>query len=119
MTMIGQIETAPDGIMAALLAGLEIEFGRGAGEALAARFLAAEEVDFRWNARVRERWLGTYDASDDDEFMLDRVAICGAIGGEWFMATMLIDGDGAACGMLGCRTFTSATMAHQALLAAR
>src|SRR3546814_10638515 len=42
-------------VMKALVAGLELEFGRGAGKALAGRFLEAEEVDFRWEARVEEQ----------------------------------------------------------------
>ena len=44
-----------DRVMTALVAGLEIEFGRGAGEALEQRFLEAEESDFRWEARLSER----------------------------------------------------------------
>lgn len=118
MTMFQQIEAASDRVMDALVAGLEIEFGRGAGNALARRFLAAEDADFRWEARAEERWLGSYEALDDDDTELDRVAIRGRLGDEWFMATMIVDGDGNAQGMLGCRAFDSAAMAHRALLAA-
>ena len=94
-----------DRVMAALVSGLEIEFGRGAGEALAHRFLEAEEIDFHWDARVQERWVGTYESIDDDELELDRVAILGRLDGQWFVAVMVVDGDGKAHGMLGKRTF--------------
>src|SRR3546814_3199426 len=65
--------------MAALVSGLEIEFGRGAGEALAQRFLEAEEIDFHWDAREQERWIGTYESAGDEDFELDRVAIVGRL----------------------------------------
>src|SRR3546814_19365376 len=57
MSMYQSIGTASDRVMEAPVAGLELEFGRGAGEALAHRFLEAEEADFRWDARVEERWI--------------------------------------------------------------
>lgn len=112
MAVIQPISVASDRVMAALVAGLELEFGRGAGEALAARFLEAEEVDFRWDARVHERWLGSYHTLDgDDEVELDRVRIMGRLDGKWFVATMIVDGEGNAHGMLGCRKFGSAKTA--------
>lgn len=94
-----------DRVLATLIAGLECEFGRGAGEGLAQQFLAAEDVDFRWGARREERWLGAYEAQDEGEFWLDRIAICGQLDRQWFAAVMLVDGDGNAHGMLGCRAF--------------
>ena len=118
MTMIQQIGAASDRVMATLVAGLEIEFGRGAGAALAARFLDAEDADFRWEARQFERWLGSYASNDDDDLLLDRVAVCGCLDGTWFTSTMIVDGDGAAHGMLGCRTFGSEKSARAAFVAA-
>jgi hypothetical protein len=115
MTMFQPVKAASDRVMAALVAGLEIEFGRGAGEALAHRFLEAEEADFRWDARVEERWLGEYLDPDNDDIGLDRVAICGRLDGRWFMATMIVDGEGNAQGMLGCRSFGRERAARQAL----
>ncbi|WP_254515013.1 hypothetical protein [Novosphingobium sp. G106] len=91
--------------MAALVAGLEIEFGRGVSQALAQRFLAAEECDFLWDARVEERWIGAYDSSDDDEIDLDRVKILGRLDGDWFVALMIVDGEGRAHGMIAKRRF--------------
>src|SRR3546814_15279389 len=53
MSMYQSIGTASDRVMEAPVAGLELEFGRGAGEALAHRFL---EIG---RASCRER-VGTY-----------------------------------------------------------
>ena len=105
MTMMQSIGVASDRVKAALISGLEIEFGRGAGEALAHRFLEAEEVDFHWDARVQERWIGSYESTDDEELELDRVKIFGRLDGEWFVAVMIVDGDGNAHGMISKRTF--------------
>jgi len=105
MSMMQTIGMASDRVMAALVSGLEIEFGRGAGEALAHRFLEAEEVDFHWDARISERWIGSYESIDDDELELDRVRIFGRLDGKWFVAVMIVDGDGNAHGMMGKRIF--------------
>lgn len=105
MSMLESISAASDRVMAALVSGLEIEFGRGAGDALAQRFLDAEEADFLWDARLQERWIGTYEAVDDDGIELDRIAIVGRLDGKWFMAMMIVDGDGNAHGMMGKRSF--------------
>lgn len=115
MDMSQSIGTASDRVLQTLKAGLEIEFGSGAGDALAHRFLEAEEVDFRWDARVEERWIGTYESAEEEGFELDRIAICGRLDGEWFCATMLVDGDGQAHGMTGCRQFRSPARARDAM----
>ena len=119
MDMVQSIGTASDRVLATLVAGLELEFGRGAGEALAHRFLDAEEVDFTWDARAEERWLGSYSGCGDDETELDRVAICGKLEGRWYMSVMLVDGDGMPHGMLGRRFCRSRKQAHHALSVAR
>lgn len=105
MTHYHPISGAADRVMAALVSGLELEFGRGAGEALARRFLEAEEVEFHWDARIEERWIGTYPGIGDEDVELDRVRVLGRIDGRWFVAVMLVDGDGNAHGMLGKREF--------------
>lgn len=105
MSMMQSIGAASDRVMAALVSGLEIEFGRGVGEALAHRFLEAEEVDFHWDARVLEHWIDTYENMDDEDLELDRVKIFGQLDGVWFVAVMIVDGDGNAHGMMGKRTF--------------
>ncbi|WP_288415421.1 hypothetical protein [uncultured Novosphingobium sp.] len=104
---------------ATLMAGLEVEFGRGAGEALAHRFLEAEETDFFWDARIEERWLGSYESIGDDDLELDRIAICGRLDGRWFASVMLVDGDGMAHGILAKRFCRSWKSAREALADAR
>ena len=119
MTMFTTVAAASDRVRAALVAGLELEFGRDAAEALAQRFIAAEECDFTWDARIEERWLGAYEAPDDSEFELDRVAIIGWMDGSWFVAVCIVDGDGMAHGMIGRRTFAIADAARKAFVAQR
>ena len=63
MAMFQPVSAASDRVMAALIAGLELEFGRGASEGLAQHFLAAEDADFRWDARIEERWIGAMRAT--------------------------------------------------------
>lgn len=114
MRMMQSVGTASDRVMAALVSGLKIEFGQGAGRALAQRFLDAEEVDFHWDARVQERWIGAYASVNDEDVELDRVAIVGRLDGRWFVAVMIVDGDGNAHGMIGKRLFQGRTQALQA-----
>ena len=116
MSMVQSIAAASDHILETLVAGLELELGRGAGEALAHRFLDAEEVDFRWDARIEERWMGAYHSMDEDGLELDRIAICGRIDGRWYCATMLVDGDGQPHGMTGCRSCRTRAQARSAML---
>jgi hypothetical protein len=114
MTMFQSIGAASDHVVATLVAGLEIEFGRDAGEALAQRFLEAEESDFLWDARASERWLGAYESIDERDFELDRVAIMGRLDGRWFVAVSIVDGDGNAQGLMGRRSFRSERQAREA-----
>lgn len=108
------ISAAADRVMAALVSGLEIEFGRGAGEALAHRFLEAEAVDFHWDARLEERWVGAYESLEEDDVELDRVRIFGRLDGRWFVAVMIVNGDGNPHGMMGKRSFGRAGDARKA-----
>lgn len=114
MTMFQPVSVSADRVMEALVAGLELEFGRAAGGALAARFLAAEDADFHWDARISERWLGSYECADGQELELDRIAIYGLLDGEWFAACMIVDGEGQAHGMICRRTFGSEKQARKA-----
>ena len=122
MQQVHSIGAATDRIMAALISGLELEFGRGASEALAARFLDAETSDFVWEARNQERWLGSYDGDDSDDecgfIELDRIAVMGLLDGKHFVATMIVDGDGNAHGMIGKRSFGSLKEARKAFATA-
>lgn len=116
MTMFQPVSGASDRVMAALVAGLELEFGRGAAEALAGRFIAAEECDFTWDARIEERWLGAYQSLEDGDIELDRVAILGRLDGRWIVAVCIVDGDGSAHGMIGRRSFSKAQAARKAFV---
>lgn len=117
MGMFQPVSYSADRVMAAPVAGLELEFGSGAAGALAERFLAAEECDFTWDARDQERWLGAYEAQDDGEFELDRVAIIGRLDGRWVVAVCIVDGDGMAHGMIGRRSFSKVGAARKAFAA--
>ncbi|GAA0308303.1 hypothetical protein GCM10009087_17890 [Sphingomonas oligophenolica] len=114
MTMFQPVSHSADRVMEALVAGLELEFGTRGTEGLAQRFLAAEECDFHWDARDQERWLGSYESIDGQEFELDRVAVLGRIDGRWFVAEIIIDGEGCAHGMVGKRTFARPRSARRA-----
>lgn len=114
MTQVSSISEASDRVMAKLISGLEIEFGSRAAQGLAQHFLEAEEVDFHWDARKSERWLGAYKAQDDNEIELDCVTIIGFLDGRWFVATCIVDGDGNPHFMLGCRKFRSKKAARKA-----
>src|SRR3546814_21124401 len=105
MGMFQPISVASDRVMAALVSGLEIEFGHGVGEALAHRFLEAEETEFLWDARDMERWIGAYESTEDEEIDLDRVRIFGRLAGRWFVAVMIVDGAGNPPGLMGKSEF--------------
>ncbi|WP_454883455.1 hypothetical protein [Sphingomonas oryzagri] len=113
-----QIESG-DRVVSALVAGLAREFGSGAADGLAERFLDAEAVDFHWDARSRERWIGAYESLDEEDIELDRVAIMGLLGGAWFVAICIVDGEGQPHAMSGCRTFGRRLDAEIALSTAR
>ena len=114
MTMFQPVSIASDRVMAALIAGLEIEFGHGVAEGLAHRFIEAEDTDFHWDARVEERWLGAFEAAGEDDLGLDCVAILGLIEGRWFVAICIVDGDGMAHGIMGRRRFSGVEQARKA-----
>ena len=119
MGMVQSIGTASDQIIATLMAGLEMELGRGAGAALADHFLDAEESDFLWDARIGERWLGSYEGPGEDDLELDRIAIWGRLDGRWFMAIMLVDGEGMPCATIARRICHGRDAARKAMVDAR
>jgi hypothetical protein len=118
MSMFQPILEASDRVMAALVLELDAEFGLGVGEALAHRFLEAEEIDFLWDARVQERWIGAYESIDNDDVDLDRVRIFGRLGGRWFIAVMIVDGEGKPHGVTGRRDFGQREQARAAFAGA-
>jgi hypothetical protein len=119
MTQVSSIREASDRVMAKLISGLEIEFGSRAAQGLAQHFLTCEEVDFHWDARASEWWLGAYEAQDEDDLELDRILIMGQLDGRWFVATCIVDGDGNPHYMLGCRDFDDEKLAIEAFDNAR
>jgi len=119
MGMVQSIGTASDPIMATLAAGLEIQFGSGAGDALAHHFLAAEQCDFLWDARVEERWLGAYVGFGEDAEEFERIAIWGQLDGHWYMGILLVDGEGMPHGTIAHQVCGSPESARQAMADAR
>lgn len=120
MTMMQTVSKAHDEVMAALVAGLEREFGTGAAHALAARFVAAEEGDFLWDARTEERWLGRFEGErEEGDGDLDRVAIIGRFNRKWFAAIVIVDGEGRFEGMIARRDFRRQREARAAYAALR
>ena len=114
MTGMTIIHSGASDAVSALILSLEREFGTDAGRALADRFLAAEDTDFCWEARVGERHLGAYESLDEEDIELDRVAIFGRLDGTWFTGICIVDGEGRAHGMIGRRQFGSGKAARKA-----
>src|SRR3546814_792293 len=63
-------------------------------------------------------WVGAYDSIDVGDVERDRVVCRGRLDGKCCWATMLVDGDGRAHGMMGCRQFRSLVLARDAMLQA-
>lgn len=115
MTLEMTLEHAANDVFPALLNDLEIEFGTSEVGAVAARFVDAERADFHWAARISERHLGHYESLDDDEDReFERVAIIDRLNGRWYVATCIVDGDGAVQDLIGLRSFGSAVHAARA-----
>lgn len=94
MTMISAIG---HGTCDAAVDALRAEFGA----VLTARILDAEELDFLWDARIAERYLGQHFGVEcDDDWELSRVAIVSLLDGEWHAGVCLADGDGDAAALL-------------------
>ncbi len=115
MNMISTIGRGCD----AALEALRAEFGA----ALAERIIEAEALDFLWEARVRERYLGQqigWDFDDEDASReLSRVVILTVLDGRWYAGMCLVDGKGAAVELLWKRQFGSRGEAEFELLRAR
>jgi hypothetical protein len=103
----------------AAIDALRAEFG----VVLAERILEAEAVDFLWEARLQERYLGQqigYDFDDEDTSQeISRVAILSVLDGRWYVGMCLVNGEGAAVELLWKRPFQSLGEAECELLRAR
>lgn len=117
MTMISILQIETRDAYPALIAGLEAQFGRDGSVEIAAQFLKAELADFHWQSRMMERHLGRYEGAidaDDESLELERIAILGVLKGAWFVATCIVDGDGAVHQIFGLSLMKSAGQAHEA-----
>jgi hypothetical protein len=107
---------AADRVFDRLVAGLEIEFGSAAAEGLARIFIEAEGAEFYWEAREKQRWLGGYESLEEEGGeWLDRVAVTGFLGGQFYLAVLVVDGFGAVQALLGVRRFADRIAAEGAL----
>ncbi|HZF43677.1 MAG TPA: hypothetical protein VEZ48_09740 [Sphingomonadaceae bacterium] len=115
MNMMTSIARGSDAAIDALRA----EFGA----ILAARIMEAEAVDFLWEARLSERYLGQRIGWDQDseeaDLELSRIAIMSVLDGCWHTAECLVDGDGNAVELLWKRRLASRSEAEFELLLAR
>lgn len=115
MNMMTTIGRSSDAAIDALRA----EFGA----VLAERIIEAEALDFLWQARVRERYLGQqigFNFDDEDSSQeLSRIAILSVLDGRWYAGMCLVDGEGAAVELLWKRQFQSRGDAEFELLRAR
>lgn len=122
MTIISAIPGSGDAY-ARLVEGLRTELGCSDIAALAERIFEAERVDFHWQARVRERYLGQHfpvDPSDEDALEeLSRIAVLSFLAGRWHAGICLADGDGCPAELLWIRTFELREDAEDAFAAAR
>ena len=98
MTMISAIG---NGRCEAVVDALQAEFGA----IMAARILEAEAMDFLWDARMKERYLGQHFCLEIDAEELSRVAIMGVLAGRWCAALCLVDGEGSAVELIWQRKF--------------
>jgi hypothetical protein len=109
MTIISAIPGGSGDAYARLVGGLKMEFGGADVGALAERIFEAERVDFHWNARLRERYLGQHfalDLGDEDAAgELSRIAILSFVADRWHAGVCLVDGDGRAVDLLWLRSF--------------
>lgn len=106
---------AADRVFERLVSGLESAFGRCAAEGLARHFIEAEGADFYWEARLRERWIGTYEGLDEDaDAMLDRVAVFGFLDGLFYVAVVLVDAIDGVEALLGLRQYERRDEAERA-----
>jgi hypothetical protein len=123
MTIISAVPGGSGDAYARLVDGLRLELGCHDIAALADRIIEAEKIDFHWQARVRERYLGQHfalDFDDDDAGEdISRIAILSFLAGRWHAGVCLIDGDGYAVELLWLRSFDRREEAAEAFARAR
>lgn len=116
MTMISAMS---NGAFEARINALEAEFGA----ILAGRIVEAEAVDFIWEARVRERYLGQHFdicfPPDDEDIELSRIAVLSFFGGKWHAGACLVDGEGSPVDLLWKQSFEHRELAEAAFVRGR
>jgi hypothetical protein len=83
----------------AIVENLRAEFGA----ILTDRIIEAEAVDFLWEGRISERYLGQHLGELGEEEMsedVSRIAVLSLIGGRWYVGMCLVDGEGDAVDLL-------------------
>jgi hypothetical protein len=123
MTIISAIPGGSGDAYARLVEGVRAELGCSDIAALADRIFEAEKVDFHWQARVRERYLGQHFALDfdgeDAGEDISRIAILSFLAGRWHAGICLVDGNGCAIDLLWMRSFERHEDAEDAFVKAR
>jgi hypothetical protein len=123
MTIISAVPGGSGDAYAELVEGLRMEFGCADFGALAERIFEAERVDFHWDGRVRERYLGQHfglTCGDEDAGEnLSRMAILSFVAGRWHAGVCLVDGDGCPAHLLWLRSFEAIEEATEAFARAR
>jgi hypothetical protein len=123
MTIISAVPGGSGDAYARLVDGLRIELGCSDIAALAERIFEAEKVDFHWQARVREHYLGQHfalDFGDEDAGEdISRIAILSFVAGRWHAGVCLVDGDGCPVDLLWLRSFDRRDDAAEAFERAR
>lgn len=117
MTRIHQHPHAEFDLFPLLVRDLTDEFGNEGINAIAERFVAAEQADFYWDGRIAEMKLAPLcEAFDDDDEPYERVAILGFFRSCYYVATCLVDESWRLCAMLRVRHFDDAASAESAFL---
>lgn len=123
MTIISAIPEGSGDAYQRLVEGLRGELECSDIAALAERILDAEKLDFHWQARLRERYVGQHfplDLGDDDAGgELSRIAILSFLADRWHAGLCLVDGEGCAVDLLWLRSFDRHEEAADAFARAR
>ena len=88
------------------------------GAILANRIFEAEALDFLWEGRIEERYLGQHVAAIEEDDLpedLSRMAVLSTIAGQWHVGLCLVDGEGAPIALLWKRDFDGREEAEVAL----
>ena len=88
------------------------------GAIVADRIIEAEVLDFLWEGRISERYLGQHVAAIEEDDLpedLSRVAVLSSIAGQWHVGLCLVDGEGAPVDLLWKRDFDGREEAEVAL----